>query len=194
MIKALYVLRGDSCYEFYCAFDDNTQPEPEQNFIDEIAMRLTVACGEEVKIIEIDDVSNMTYYLESNNSKINLWAAHLYSEQEKNMLIKPSATSQGTQCGKKERGSAVQADREAEIPMKLNDAENAFHRIDASLSILFSRLEPIMRDDVPQALDRNQEQHPRNVSTPIGARVNDLTLNLDSLNKRIVHMIDLIEV
>ena len=65
MIKALYVLRGDSCYEFYCAFDDNTQPEPEQNFIDEIAMRLTVACGEEVKIIEIDDVSMLTDVLES---------------------------------------------------------------------------------------------------------------------------------
>ena len=110
------------------------------------------------------------------------------------MLIKPSATSQGMQCEKKERGSAVQMDREAEIPMTLNDAENASRRLEDALSGLFSKLVPIMRDDAPNAIDDEQKQPRRNVLTPIGTRVNDLTLKLDALNKYIVHLIDLIEV
>ena len=65
MIKALYVLQDDGDYDFYCAFENNTQPEPEQNFIDEIAMWLTEDCGEKVKIIDLDDTSMLTDVLES---------------------------------------------------------------------------------------------------------------------------------
>ena len=110
------------------------------------------------------------------------------------MLIKPSATSQGLQCEKTERGSAVQNDREAEIPSTITDAENASHRLDDALSRLFSKLVPILRDDAPNAIDDEQKQPRRNVLTPIGTRVNDLTLKLDVLNNRIERMIGLIEV
>ena len=59
MIRALYIQRDNGDYDFYCAFDNSTQPAPEQDYIDQLALWLEEDCGEVVKIIELDDTSKI---------------------------------------------------------------------------------------------------------------------------------------